>query len=139
MLTGHPKCLVRWTSALFDFILHIPANSLLPLPSVSPSLKKTSVLNPRKVRMRSFLLGLTPRHESCTLGKNAQRGATIREYKKNLNCLKYKTIIYFTSFYLLTFAASDDLMKLLLKFNTFKSIKQTVTTMGFSNSTNCLI
>lgn len=56
--------------------------------------------------------------------------------KKKPKDMKYKTIIYFFNFiYLLMFITSHDFMKIAFNFNTFKSTKQTATTMGISNYT----
>ena len=89
LLTGHLKCFVSWRNALLDSTLNIPCTPLLPLPSISPSLRKTSIQIPPKVSMRIILLGLTPvgcpgilQHGSYAWGKNTLHGKTRRESKE---------------------------------------------------------
>lgn len=65
-------------SALLDSTFHVPLTSLLLLPSMSPSLKNTSIQNPPEVRMQIFLLGVT------RAGSPGSAGAMLQERKLSM-------------------------------------------------------
>lgn len=81
-------------------------------PSLLPSRKPQSTI-PSEVLMQIFLSGLAPL--GCPDIPAAQELRSRKQYSTCWNQkFEYKTIIYFISFYSLTFVANDDFMKLLL-------------------------